>query len=172
MELVILFLMLRPQQNYHFKLKEIAATPKQIADEYNKILELGKKYKNRTANWYKQHATLRLSSEDIDLLFKEDIRSREAELRRRLSEKAINYDELPPEVQLAIFDMAYNLRVDGLLQKFPRILTAVKDRNYWKAANECNRLGIPARRNQMTKKLLRQAALLKSIRGGPYSAVH
>ncbi|HHZ19091.1 MAG TPA: hypothetical protein GX391_01045 [Firmicutes bacterium] len=137
-----------------------------------KFLNLVKKYKNRTANWYKQHATLRLSSEDIDLLFKEDIRSREAELRRRLSEKAINYDELPPEVQLAIFDMAYNLRVDGLLQKFPRILTAVKDRNYWKAANECNRLGIPARRNQMTKKLLRQAALLKSIRGGPYSAVH
>ena len=41
--MVILFLMLRPQQNYHFKLKEIAATPKQIADEYNKILELGKK---------------------------------------------------------------------------------------------------------------------------------
>ena len=44
-ELVILFLMLRPQQNYHFKLKRNCGNPKADPDEYNKILELGKKYK-------------------------------------------------------------------------------------------------------------------------------
>lgn len=65
----------------------------------------------------------------------------------------------PKEVQLATFDMAYNLGPTGLYQKFPTFRTkglAVND--YAVCARECRRIGPGRRRNDWTRAQFEAAA--------------
>jgi hypothetical protein len=53
--------------------------------------------------------------------------------------------------------MAFNLGVNGLISHFPRLIAAVKARDWKTCAAQCHRNGISDERNQKTLDLFRQA---------------
>ena len=89
---------------------------------------------------------------DIDALLDSDIQQFEAQLRQKIP----NWDELPPTVQEALFDMGFNLGIGGLLE-FKRLLAAVAAADWTTAAAESHRMGISDERNQETANLFLQA---------------
>jgi GH24 family phage-related lysozyme (muramidase) len=101
---------------------------------------------DRTADFYRQFTRLRMNRSAIDELARRDVETFAAKLRSRVPE----FDALPEPAQEALFDMAYNLGVDGLLKKFPKMMAAVGRRDWETAAQECERGGISAARNAWT----------------------
>ncbi len=61
------------------------------------------------------------------------------------------YDELPDGVKLALLDMVYNLGPGKLFQEYPKLLAAVAEGDWAKAAGACLRRGPGAARNVWTK---------------------
>lgn len=62
-----------------------------------------------------------------------------------------DFESYPAEACAALFDMAYNLGMDGLNSKFPSFCKAVKAKDWATAAKECHRTGPPDDRNDWTK---------------------
>ena len=83
----------------------------------------------------------------------------EADLRRRLP----GYDGLPDPAKMALLDMAYNLGPAGLLEGYPRMLSAVAAGEWAVAAAECVRHGISAERNAWTRLELLGAATTAEV---------
>jgi GH24 family phage-related lysozyme (muramidase) len=108
-----------------------------------------------TADWYRQHCELRLPDADIDSLLESDI----ASVLHQVDEHFAFLSQYPVPAQEAIFDMAFNLGLTGLLQKFPNCTQAIRRLNWTKAAMECHRNGISEERNQETKELFTQASV-------------
>ena len=102
---------------------------------------------------YQSLTQCRLSDESIDALLLADIEAFEKNLTARLPA----WQGYPEPVQQALFDMAYNLGVGGLL-KFRKLLAACASGDWETAATECRRAGIGDSRNQETAALFRQAA--------------
>lgn len=130
-----------------------AATLKQKQDEFDNIAKQPKRHK---ATWYQQHTQLWMRDVDIDGLLNEHIDGFYDGLTRAYC-KAKGYpkdfDALPQNVQLALFDMVFNLGATGL-SKFTQFNKSVKDADWKKAAAQCERLGVSGDRNEYVKKLL------------------
>src|ERR1039457_2466075 len=90
---------------------------------------------------------------DIPALVAADVARFEAKLAAALP----NWSTYPEPVQEALFDMGFNLGVDGLL-KFHMLLTAVDAGQWAEAAAQSHRKGIGDTRNQQTAALFLQAA--------------
>jgi GH24 family phage-related lysozyme (muramidase) len=95
----------------------------------------------------------RMAPADINVLVAADVARFEAKLAAALP----NWSTYPEPVQEALFDMGFNLGVDGLL-KFPSLLAAVNAGQWAEAAAQCHRRGIGDTRNQQTAALFLQAA--------------
>jgi GH24 family phage-related lysozyme (muramidase) len=95
----------------------------------------------------------RLSARSIDALLLADMEQFSAALTARFPA----WNGYPEPAQQALFDMAYNLGVGGLL-KFQRLLAACASGDWETAATQCHRGGIGDARNQETCALFRQAA--------------
>jgi GH24 family phage-related lysozyme (muramidase) len=96
----------------------------------------------------------RMSDPDIDALIAADVTRFTASLAARLP----NWSTYPVPAQAALFDMAFNLGLDGLMGGFPHLLAAV-DAGQWNvAADQCHRRGIGESRNQETAAMFLQAA--------------
>jgi type VI secretion system secreted protein VgrG len=108
--------------------------------------------KGMVASKYAPLTACRMDDGAIDALLTADIQVFEQALSRALPRWA----SYPEPAQEALFDMAYNLGVAGL-KKFVRMLAAVDSGQWEVAAQECERLGINAERNQETAQLFRQA---------------
>jgi lysozyme len=104
------------------------------------------------ASHYRAWSDLNLPETTIDNLLDKDISSFTAELRKHLPK----FDSYPDPAQDALFDMAYNLGIGGLL-KFHNLLAACDVGDWDRAAQESARNGIGAERNQGTAELFRQA---------------
>lgn len=65
-----------------------------------------------------------------------------------------DFDQLPKNVQLALFDMIFNLGATKIVSSFPNFNKALKAGDWKKAANESNRPDVSAARNQYVKQLL------------------
>lgn len=130
-----------------------AATLKQKQDEFDTIAKLPA---NREAGLYEKHTKLMMRDQDIDGLLHEHIDSFYGSLAGTYC-KAKGYpndfDALPQNVQLALFDMIFNLGVTGLT-KFAQFNKSIKDGDWKKAATQCTRLGVNGDRNEYVKKLL------------------
>jgi GH24 family phage-related lysozyme (muramidase) len=101
-----------------------------------------------------QHLTqCRMADADIDVLIAADLTHFEALLAAKLP----NWNTYPEPAQEALFDMAFNLGLGGLM-KFPSLLKAVDNGNWTEAAAQCHRKGISDARNQATANLFLQAA--------------
>jgi GH24 family phage-related lysozyme (muramidase) len=105
------------------------------------------------ATRYENLTQCRLSAEAVDALLLADIDAFEKSLTASLP----TWQSYPEPAQQALFDMAYNLGVGGLL-KFHKLLTACASGDWETAATECHRGGIGDARNQETAALFRQAA--------------
>ncbi len=108
--------------------------------------------KGMVAGAYASLTRCRMGDADIEALVEADVVSFEAQLRRTLP----RWDSYPETVQEALFDMAFNLGLGGLM-KFPTMLKAVDAGDWATAAAQCHRLGISDERNQETANLFRQA---------------
>ncbi len=68
------------------------------------------------------------------------------------------FGNYPQSVQIALWDMAYNLGVDGLSGKFPNFCLSIQDEDWATAALESHRTGIGEERNDHIRDLFLEAA--------------
>lgn len=136
-----------------FVLREtgMTATATQIANDFNQVTQ---QQKAQLFTRYKQFTLLDMPADAIEALLDADIAEKEAAVRRRFRD----YDTYPPEAKTALLDMAFNLGVEGLASKFPRLKAAAEAGNWKTCAAECERNGIQAGRNLWTKQQFEKAA--------------
>ena len=129
-----------------------AATLKQKQEEFDTIAKLPG---NCAVAFYAKHTKLAMRDVDIDGLLSEHIDSFYSSLAGAYC-KAKGYpkdfDALPQNVQLALFDMIFNLGATGLT-RFPQFNKSIKDGDWKKAATQCRRNGVNDGRNEYVKKL-------------------
>jgi lysozyme len=121
-----------------------------IGSDYARVAAAGK---GLPATHYEGLTQCRLGNDAIDALLVADITAFEANLTAQLGAWA----GYPESAQQALFDMAYNLGVGGLL-KFRKLLAACAAGQWAIAATECRRAGIGDERNRETAALFEQAA--------------
>lgn len=130
-----------------------AATLKEKQDEFD---AMAKQPKGRRAGWYEQHATLTMRAPDIDALTFAHIDSFHAKLVKAYSKAQGHpkeFDSLPHNVQLALFDLIFNVGPTGLT-KFTQFNKSIKAGDWKKAAEQCERSQVNGARNEYVKKLL------------------
>jgi len=125
------------------------AAPAQIVADYHAVAAapLG-----QVASAYQHLTQCRMAEADVETLVSADVVAFEERLRQVLP----NWNTYPEPVQEALFDMAFNLGVGGLL-KFQQLLKAVNAGDWSTAAAQCHRRGISDARNQATAALFLQA---------------
>lgn len=134
-----------------FQTGERAATAEEIAKEFRRVSALAK---GRAATFYRKAGGLRLAEKAIDDRLTEVLEGFEGYLRDHVG----GYDELPDGVKLALLDMVYNLGPGKLFQEYPKLLAAVAEGDWAKAAGACLRRGPGAARNVWTKEQFLGAA--------------
>ena len=136
-------------------LDDSGAGEQEIKDEYAVIHG---KEKGHVASWYKQFTALHLADATIDSLLTADLETVVTGLKGKLAD----YDTYPVGVQEALVDMAFNLGLSGLMNKFPKFIEHIKAKAYKAAADESRRGGVSDARNEEIKKLLTDAAAAAS----------
>ena len=125
-------------------------------EEFERIKKLpsGQKY---TANYYKQHTTLIMKDSDIDFVTNKHIDTFHNELKlhyKKDNSYQDNFDNFDSNLQLALFDMAFNLGSPKLINNFPKFNTALKSGDFTTAAKESHRTKISEARNNYVKNLI------------------
>lgn len=105
------------------------------------------------ASHYEPLTNCRLRDEGIKDVLLADVAAFESELEGSLPA----WRSYPEPAQQAIFDIAYNLGIGGLL-KFHKLLAACNAGEWETASTECRRRGIGEARNQETAALFRKGA--------------
>ena len=121
-----------------------------VAADYGRVSAAPK---GMVAGFYASLTQCRMGDSDIEALVESDIVSFEGQLRRALP----RWDSYPETVREALFDMAFNLGLGGLM-KFPAMLKAVDAGDWATAAAQSHRLGIGDERNRETANLFQQGA--------------
>jgi len=124
--------------------------------EYDKVAKLpwGQRY---GASTFKAHTTLVMKDADINLQRDKHIDSFYKELTniyKKSNGYTDDFDKLHKNVQLALFDMIFNLGATKIVSKFPGFNKALKAGDWKKAATESNRPDVNAARNTYVKQLL------------------
>jgi len=110
---------------------------------------------NRLASFYKKHTKLTLPIMEINKLTDKHIKSFEKELGKIYTD----FNTFPTEVRLALLDLIFNLGMTKLKNKWPTFNSAIKAKDWQKAADNSNRKSpISATRNKYVKDLLEKAA--------------
>lgn len=134
------------------------------ASEQEKIAEyqtIKQKPAGYNASWYHAFCKLRLPEQTINSIHEEHLRCFHHELRqvfKRSRGYNCDFEQLPSPVQIALFDLAYNVGTTNLQHKWPKLHQAIKQQNWQLAAQESNRKGIQAARNEHIKSLFLSAA--------------
>jgi GH24 family phage-related lysozyme (muramidase) len=129
-----------PAQKLGFMAGDRMAAPPEVAADFARVAAAPP---GHTAVYYKALSQCRLSLERIDAILADDIAEREAAIRAQLPA----FDSWPEPVQEAVFDIAFNAGVGGLL-RFRRMLAAIAEHDWQRAAVESHRAGISEGRNQ------------------------
>lgn len=127
------------------------ASADEIAADYNAVKA---QPVNKVATYYQPFTRLHLSDETIDQLTDDHIDSFYKELKVIYS----NFDDFPEEVQLATFDLIFNLGMTKLKNRWPKFNGCIAENNWQGAAEECQRRGVAQSRNDYVKDLLLKAA--------------
>lgn len=136
-------------------LSEASLGEKQV--EYDKVAKQPKGYK---ASHYKQFTTLVMKDSDINALRDKHIDSFYKELTAIYTKAkgyTANFDDLPRGVQLALFDMIFNLGATKIVSTFVNFDKAVKAGDWVKAAEQSHRPQIGTARNAYVKQLFLEA---------------
>ena len=132
------------------------ATLQEKMDEYGSIKKLPFS-SITTARSFKQHTSLVMKDSDIDFLTNKHIDSFHGELKGSYTKAHSyqnNFDDFEPNLQLALFDMAFNLGTPTLKNNFPKFNTAIKSEDFSTAAKESHRKDIAEERNNFVKNLI------------------
>jgi GH24 family phage-related lysozyme (muramidase) len=163
-------------QKINFIIGDNKATKEQIKTEYEKLTK-HKNYKKENEDKhvkYEGTTTLELKEAVIKALFNDDIKTKIQEIKdedtwyikgvdgvQKLVNKKIyaDFDNFMPEVQEALFDMAYNLGIGKLSNNadnrgFPKFNGHMMRKEYGKAAIESHRPDVGLNRNAYVKNLL------------------
>jgi GH24 family phage-related lysozyme (muramidase) len=128
------------------------ASKEEIKADYEAVK---KQPTNRIASFYKKSTKLHLADADINSLTNKHIDNFESELKKIFSD----FSTFPNEVQLALFDIIFNVGMTDLNNKWPTFKKAVIDKDWATAAKESNRKApISAERNKYVKDLFEKAA--------------
>jgi GH24 family phage-related lysozyme (muramidase) len=128
------------------------ATDNEIERDFNAVQD---QEKGNRAQYYEQFTRLDLPDEEIDSYLEKRIE----EFQNGLRGKFDDYDNYPEAAREGLLDMAFNLGVEGLVNKFPTFTAAAREGDWAKCAQECHRRNIGEERNETTKKLFDEAAL-------------
>ena len=134
------------------------ATKQQKIAEYQAIKHKPLGYK---ADWYEAFCHLRLPEETISDIHQQHLKGFHQELRhvfQRSRGYQCDFEQLPSPVQIALFDLAYNVGTTNLQHKWPKLHQAIKQQDWQTAAQESNRKGIQGARNEHIKSLFLSAA--------------
>lgn len=154
------------------KLPDKLATLAEKQTEFDTIKALTK---GKKASAYKKDTTLVMKDTEIQSLKGTHVKNFYANLTADYTVAngyANTFDDLHENVQLALFDMIFNLGRSGLKKKFPTFNQAIKDENWSKAATESNRPDVGKSRNTYVKRLFETipvAIITKPISSGPPS---
>lgn len=109
------------------------------------------------ASSFKSQTTLVMKEGDIDAQRDKHINGFYSELTsiyKKSSGYPGDFDKLHKNVQLALFDMIFNLGATKIVKSFPGFNKALKASDWKKAAIESNRPDVSVARNQYVKQLL------------------
>jgi len=124
--------------------------------EYSNLLKqpFGQRY---GAIFYKKHTTLIMKDLDINSLLKKHIDSFYKELvkiYKKSNGYTDDFNNMHKNVQLALFDLIFNLGAKKLTTTFPNFTAALKKGDWKKAAPETNRPDVSPQRNKYVRQLL------------------
>jgi GH24 family phage-related lysozyme (muramidase) len=112
------------------------------------------------ASYYKQFTRLILLDDDIEKLLLNHINIFYDELCQLYNRKNgfyRDFDEFPDEVQMALFDMIFNLGMTNLRSAWPKFNGAIKIEDWKTAAAESRRSQVSPARNRYVRDLLLMA---------------
>lgn len=101
----------------------------------------------KSAAYYGIATVTALTDSDIDSILASDV----SLIQLGLITEFPSWDTFPPPAQTALTDMAFNLGVHGLVNKFPRLAAAVRVCDWGVCAVESKRGGISDARNDSTR---------------------
>jgi GH24 family phage-related lysozyme (muramidase) len=133
-----------------------AATPEEKRAEFDQVV---RQPRGHLADWYQTQVptTLHLAEAGIDTLLAEQVTQFYQELRNIYQAAhgyADDFDNYPPNVQAALFDMIFNLGAQKIVQVFKKFDAAIRAGDWQTAAAESNRPQLAAERNQYVRDLL------------------
>jgi len=128
-----------------------AATPDQIAADFANVIA---QPKGENYPYYEPYTTILLPEAAIQALLLSRVQGFTTELIGAFPD----FNAYPDEACAALFDMAFNLGLEGLLTKFPHFTQAVRNQDWATAAAQCTRGGIQASRNAWTAAQFQAAA--------------
>jgi GH24 family phage-related lysozyme (muramidase) len=128
-----------------------AATPDQIETDFNAV---SAQPKGQNFHYYQQFTALVLPDAAIQALLLNRVQGFVAQLTGAFLE----FNAYPAPACAAIFDMAFNLGLGGLLRGFPHFTQAVRSQDWATAAAQCTRGGIQPSRNAWTAAQFQLAA--------------
>jgi GH24 family phage-related lysozyme (muramidase) len=121
--------------------------------EYDEIIKQPVGYK---ASWYKRHTTLVMKADDIDALRDGHIDNFYSELTniyRRAKGYQTDFDNLPTNVQMALFDMIFNIGATKIVGTFTVFDQAIRACDWKTAAQHSYRPQVSTERNEYVKQL-------------------
>jgi GH24 family phage-related lysozyme (muramidase) len=136
----------------------VPATLDEKRDEYDRVLGAPLGYK---APYYGQVARLRMPAAEINRLRDQHIQRFYAHLRAIYTRGRgyhHDFDQFPLAVQMALFDLVFNLGPSRLVNVFVRLDVAIRAEDWAQAAVESNRPQIQAARNHYVRQLFMTAA--------------
>lgn len=137
-------------------LRKASAEEKQA--EYQFVLLNGPNNPQRyKASYYKQFTRLIMLDDDIEKLLLNHINSFYSELSRLYNRNNgfyRDFDEFPDEVQMALFDMIFNLGMTNLRSAWPKFNGAINMEDWKTAAEESRRRQVAPARNDYVRDLL------------------
>jgi GH24 family phage-related lysozyme (muramidase) len=127
------------------------ASDAEIRAEFRHLLTLNYG-QHHSAAGFRHHTRLELPDEQIDRLTRQHINHFSQELADLYGADALA--AMPEPVQLALYDMIFNLGLPKLKHGFPRFNHHIRNRNWAAAADESHRRGISESRNRHVHDLL------------------
>lgn len=143
------------------KIPTTIATIQERQAEYDNISKkpFGYQY---SASAFKKYTTLVMKDADIDKQRDNHIQNFYSELCAIFNKRngyPDEFDNLPKNVQLALFDMIFNLGAVKIVRLFPNFNLALKAGDWKRAAIESNRPDVSPARNQYVRQLLNSAPM-------------
>ena len=136
--------------NFLHRANSAMATNDEIIEEYWTLKEQPVGLK---ATAYERYTKLIITEQEINRLLGKHIEY----FKNGLFEHFNGFDRFPVSAQEALFDMAFNLGLNGLFKKFPKMIRAAQNEKWEICAKECHRNGIGEARNDETRELFEKA---------------